>query len=184
MVEPVLDTAGRFADASIYERLEAAMIGARDRRERADLQRSIARVREARLRDRALALTLDDRLDGRDALHLLEQVLEDDANRAAAFDFVRGHFDALVAKLPPETPGQLVTPLGELCTRSERDAFAAFFRERSPRFLGGPKRYAEALESIDQCIEARGETAISLAAAARSLPPPPRMEAAVGRARR
>ncbi len=161
MVEPVLETAGRFADAAIYERLEAAMTGARDRRERAQLQQALARVRDPRLRDRALALALDDRLDGRDALDLLEHALEDDANRAAAFDFVRGHFDALVAKLPPETPGQLATPLGELCTSAERDAFAAFFRERSPRFLGGPKRYAEALESIDQCIVARGQTPIS-----------------------
>jgi alanyl aminopeptidase len=157
MVEPVLETAARFADAAIYERLEAAAIGARDRRERSDLQQALARVREPRLRERVLALALDERLDGREALHLLEYALGDDANRAAAFDFVRGHFDALVAKLPPETPGQLATPLGELCTGAERDAFVAFFRERSPRFLGGLKRYTEALESIDQCIAAFGD---------------------------
>src|SRR5262249_43523085 len=107
-------------------------------------------------RDRALNLMMDARIDGREALYFLERgILEDDANRVAAFDFVRAHFDALVAKLPPDTPGDLATPLGELCRPPERATFVAFFGERAPRFLGGAKRYAEALESVDLCIAAR-----------------------------
>jgi hypothetical protein len=78
--------------------------------------------------------------------------LKDDFNRVAAFAFVRTHFDALVAKLPPDTPAQFTTPLGDLCTREERSAFVAFFEPRAARFSGGPRHYDQALEAIDLCL--------------------------------
>ena len=155
MVEPVLASAGRDADAPMYERLESAMLAMGDRDDRLELLYGLGQVRDPRLRERMLALTLDARLGGREALYLLERALRSDDNRMAAFDFVRAHFDALVAKLPPDTPGELATPLANLCSVPARAAFADFFGERSARFLGGPKRYREALESIDLCIAAR-----------------------------
>jgi len=101
---------------------------------------------------------LDSRVDGREALYFLERgMLDDDADRVAAFDFVRAHFDELVARLPPDTPSDLLVPLGELCRPPERSTFVNFFADRAPRFLGGAKRYAEALESIDLCIAARAQ---------------------------
>jgi alanyl aminopeptidase len=158
MVEPVLMTAGRYADTAFYDRLEGALLASNDRRERTQMLRGMSTVRDPKLRDRALALMLDPRVDGREAFYFLERgMLDDDANRVAAFDFVRAHFDALVAKLPPETPGGLATPLGELCRPPERATFVEFFGERAPRFLGGAKRYGEALESIDLCIAARAQ---------------------------
>jgi alanyl aminopeptidase len=162
MIEPVLMSAGRYADAAFYDRVEGAVLASNDRRERTQMLRGLSTVRDAKLRDRALALMLDSRIDGREALYFLERMLFDDFNRVAAFDFIRAHFDALVAKLPPETPADLVTPLGELCRQPDRSTFAAFFADRAPRFLGGAKRYAEALESIDLCVAARGgQTSIS-----------------------
>ena len=158
MVEPVLMTAGRYADAAFYERLEAALLASNDRRERTQMLRGMSKVRDPKLRDRALALMLDPRIDGREVFYFLERgMLDDDANRMAAFDFMRAHFDALVAKLPPETPGALTTPLGDLCRPPERATYVEFFAARAPRFLGGAKRYAEALESIDLCVAARAE---------------------------
>jgi len=157
MVEPVLAVASRDADAPMYERLQAALFAARDRHDRRELLTGLAHVRDPALRGRMLSLALDERVDGREALELVEDALQDDDNRAAAFDFVRARFDALVARLPPETAGELATPLGDLCTPQARATFVDFFHDRSPRFLGGPKRYAEALESIDLCIAARGK---------------------------
>jgi alanyl aminopeptidase len=158
MVEPVLMTAGRYANAAFYDRLEGALLASSDRRDRTQMLRGLSKVRDPKLRDRALALMLDARIDGRETLYFLERgMLDDDANRVAAFDFVRAHFDGLVAKMPPETPADLTWPLGELCRPVERSTFANFFADRAPRFLGGAKRYAEALESIDLCIAARAQ---------------------------
>jgi alanyl aminopeptidase len=151
-------TAGRYADTAFYDRLEGALIASSDRRERTQMLRGLSKVRDPKLRERALALTLDSRIDGREALYFLERgMLEDDTDRVAAFDFVRAHFDALVAKLPPDTQSDLVAPLGELCRAPERSTFVGFFADRAPRFLGGSKRYTEALESIDLCIAARAQ---------------------------
>ncbi|HUJ00949.1 MAG TPA: M1 family metallopeptidase [Usitatibacter sp.] len=155
MVEPVLRAAGRDADPPMYARLESALFAAKDRHDRLELLLGLSRVRDPALRGHALSLALDDRLGAREAFELLLDALRDDDNREAAFDFVRAHFDALVAKLPPDTPGDLQRPLGELCTPAARSAFADFFAERAPRFLGGPKSYQQALESIDLCIAAR-----------------------------
>jgi len=155
MADAILATAGRFADPPMYERLEAAMLGAKDRGDRNKLIAALAAVRDEKLRARALGLTLDPRLDGRDALSLLSAALNDELNREAAFDFLRAHFDAIAAKLPEDSPGRLTTPLAELCTPAARATFVEFWRDRAPRFLDGAKRYAEALESIDLCIAAR-----------------------------
>jgi cytosol alanyl aminopeptidase len=154
MVDAVLRTAGRFADAPMYARLEGALAATRDRHDRREMAGALARVRDPALRERMLALTLDPRLDGGEAYFLLVDALEDEANRASAFDFLRAHFDALVAKLPPDSAARLATPLGELCTPEARATFVSFYRDRAPSFLGGAKRYAQALESIDLCIAA------------------------------
>ena len=163
MVRPVLDTAARFADRATYARLEAATLATKDRRERSNLLAALAKVRDERLRERAFALALEmdnsvERLNGRDAHLLLARALDDEANRKAAFAFVRAHFDALVTKLPEHTPGDFPRPLGQLCTSADRDLFVGFFRSRVGRFLGGQRHYDEALEAIEICVAARALT--------------------------
>ena len=125
-----------------------------ERNDRTRLLEALAKAREPRLRERALALALDARIDGRDALALLEAALVDDANRPAAFAFVRSHFDALVAKLPEDTPNRLITEAGRLCTPADRSAFESFFKDRAARFNGGAWRYRQALEHIELCLAA------------------------------
>ena len=155
LAPPALNTAGRFADAPTFAKMEAAMLASQDRRDRNNLLFALAKVRDEKLRAHALGLALHKDLSGVDAMNLLEEALKDEANRRHAFDFVRAHFDAIVAKLPQHSPGRLMVPLGKLCTPRDRDDFADFFRDRAARFLGGELRYAQALESIDLCIAAR-----------------------------
>ncbi len=155
IARPVLASAARFADGTTFARLEAALDAERDRRDRDLLVAALAAVRDPALRSRVLARLLDERLDGREALALARQLLEDEANRGAAFEFVRANFDALVRRVPPDSAAQLITPLAELCTVQDRDAFAAFFGPRAADLRGGAKRYAEALESIELCVAAR-----------------------------
>jgi alanyl aminopeptidase len=127
-------------------------------RERHELLAALAKTREPQLRERALSLTLEKDLSGRDAQDLIVNALGDDANRRAAFDFLRANYDALAAKLPPHSLAGLLAPLGELCTREERELFAGFFAERAKGLLGGPRQYQQALERIDLCIAARNHS--------------------------
>ena len=155
VVVAVLNTAAAFADEALFARLEREALQIRERNDRTRLLNALARARLPALRDRALALALDRRVDGRDALAMLEAALEDDTNRAAAFAFVRDHFEALVAKVPEDTPIYLITEAGRLCTAQELAAFEAFFRERATRFNGGTFHYRQGLEAIELCVAAR-----------------------------
>jgi len=80
----VLDTAARYADAPTYQRLERAALASEDLRERHELLAALAKTREPKLRERALSLTLEPDLSGRDARDLIDNALWDDANRRAA----------------------------------------------------------------------------------------------------
>ena len=160
MVAPVLDTAARFADRDTYEKLEAAALTTRTDLERRQLHSALGNVRDPQLRARALSLTLlkidgTDVVNRREVLLFLEEALRDEANRLAAFEFVRANFDALAAKMPQHTPGQLARALKDLCTPQDRAAFVEFFKPRSGQFDGGERHYDEALETIDLCIAAR-----------------------------
>ena len=159
MVTSVLDTAARFADAGTYAAFEAEAATTQNLRDRRQILSALAKVRDPALRSKALGLALGQRggkdvMNGRETLQFLEDATEDDGNRSAAFAYVRENFDAIAAKLPPETPGQLVRYLDRLCTPQDRSLVATFFRDRSPRFVGGPRRLEQVLESSDLCIAA------------------------------
>jgi hypothetical protein len=159
MVIPILDTAARFADAATYAKLESETLATKNLRERKDLQGALAMVRDPALRARAFGLAVArndgvDRMNGRDTLLYLEEALEDDANRRAAFGFVAANFDALKAKVPGEMAANLAYRPDRFCTREDRDRFAAFFATRASQFVGGARKYALALESIDLCVAA------------------------------
>jgi len=157
-VKAVMETTGRFADASTYERLAGALAATRESRERETLIDALALTRDPALRNRSFALALgDDRvpIDGREALNLLEDALQDDANRGPAFTFIRANWEALQSRLPPESGAWLLRPMGDLCTPRERQEFVAFFEPRAKALRGGPRSYAQAAESIDICLASR-----------------------------
>jgi hypothetical protein len=115
----------------------------------------LASVADPALANRARSLALDTRLDGRGALRLLTLALEDDRNRDAAIAFVLANVDAIEARLPRDTMATLLVPMGSACTAALRDAIARTFDSRAPRYMTGALRYAQALESIELCIDAR-----------------------------
>jgi alanyl aminopeptidase len=134
MTKQVLETAARFADAPTYDKLEARTLSAQDLRERSYLLSALGKVRDAALRERAFSLSTAPTLPPRDALDFLENAMDDHANRRATLDFVRAHYDPLEKKLPQHTMPFLITRAGGLCTRDDRDVFAATFGDRAPRY--------------------------------------------------
>jgi alanyl aminopeptidase len=155
IVDAVLAVTAAFADASTFARMERSALAEKERRERVRLRKALVATREPPLRAEALALALDQRVEGRDCLAMVEAALVDDDNRPAAFAFVRENFDALVARVPKDTPGHFISESGKLCTPTALAEFQAFFKERAAKFNGGPRRYRQALERIEVCVAAR-----------------------------
>jgi alanyl aminopeptidase len=159
VAKEAVEVAGRFADSETFERLESAALAVESTRERLILLGALARVRDAKLRERALALSLaaeggKPRLDGRSAFSLLNRALHDDENRAASLAYVVANLDAIEAKLPKDTPASLLAPMGHACAAAERTAIERAFAARAGRWMTGPLRYAQALESVELCIAA------------------------------
>ena len=158
-VTPVLQTAARFADNATFTRIEHAMVVALNRRDRGDMLNAMALVRDPTLRERSFSTVLaqhgsEPTVDGRETFFFLEKALGDDHNRVAAFEFMRRHWEALQAKLPPESATRLMRTLRGLCTPADRAAFADFYGERSKTMSGGPRAYSQTLEAIDVCVAA------------------------------
>jgi alanyl aminopeptidase len=161
VLEPALNVAAAFADSGFFAKMYAAALANTDRADRTRLLESLMLVRDATLRERAYALVLDARVSGRDALAMLRKVLGNEAVRPWGFAFLRKNYDAIIAKLPPDTGGNLIGELAGACTEGQRDVFALFFAERSKQITGGELRYRQSLEAIEICVAAR--TAPSLA---------------------
>jgi alanyl aminopeptidase len=161
MADAVLNTAGAFADSALFDTFERAAFATEDHGDRSKLLKALALTRAPAQRERALGLALDARLSGRDVLALIDAALEDDNNRIAAFAYLRKHFDAISARLPPDTVGNFISTLGHACAVGQRDAFNEFFKERSAKIIGGPQRFAQSLERIELCIAARAAPSLA-----------------------
>lgn len=154
MLSAVLDTAARFGEAELFERLAGILTTTEDLRERDYVREAVAKARDAKLRARALALTLQ--LNGRDAFELLLEELDDPANRRPGLEFLRANYDALVAKLPEHSMAAVMRVVGDICTPDERELFVGLFKDRAAKYLDGPRQYRQSLERIDLCLAARG----------------------------
>jgi hypothetical protein len=53
---------------------------------------------------------------------------------------------------------RLMEPMGDFCTREERELFVGFFKDRAPAILGGARSYRQSLEKIDLCVAARNHS--------------------------
>jgi alanyl aminopeptidase len=111
MVDHVLASAAAFADSVAFEKLREAALSATDRAERTRLLQALMLARDPALRERAYELVRDKRVNGRDALAMLNKALSDETVRTWAFAFLRKNYDAIVARIPPDAAGNLIGAL-------------------------------------------------------------------------
>jgi cytosol alanyl aminopeptidase len=155
MLEPVFASAGTFADTSLYEAMEQELLKIDDNGDRSKLLSSLALARNPLLRERALNLALNEKINGREALSFLEKALDEDANRAASFAFIKKNFEILESKVPQHRIAQFMRSLEHMCSGEERNSFIDFFASRHSKYEGGPLTYTQSLEKIELCTAAR-----------------------------
>jgi alanyl aminopeptidase len=155
MVDSILSTAGQFAEPTLFASMEQELLKSEDSGDRQKLLSALAQVRAPDLRERALTLALNQKVNGREVQNFLETALEEDHNRAASFAFVQKHFDVLAAKVPQHRVAQFMQGLERMCSSGERDSYVDFFKSRNAKYEGGPLIYTQSLEKIELCIAAR-----------------------------
>jgi hypothetical protein len=77
---------------------------------------------------------------------------------------MKTNFAALAARAPRDAPAFWPRWAGNLCSEAERADVEQFFRERAPRYAGGPRLLAQTLERIALCVTFKDRQQASLSA--------------------
>jgi cytosol alanyl aminopeptidase len=151
LIGTVLGVAVAFGDRALFDALVA---DAKTTPERVDRDRAlgaIGRARAPKLVSAALDLALSADFDPRDSIAVVWGAARLPETAPAAYAFVTKNFDALVARLPRDSGAGFPGMSGALCDDARRDDVEAFFRDRAPKFTGGPRVLAQSLETMHVC---------------------------------
>lgn len=91
----------------------------------------------------------------REAMKILSGAASQPEGRGLAYQFVKAHFDELVARLPRDAGANLARVAGGFCDEAARADAEAFFTGRSTQYVGGPRVLSQTLERIAQCARLR-----------------------------
>jgi hypothetical protein len=151
LADTAIVTAVQAGDRPLFSRLLDETLRTQDRARRERLLKGFQGALDPELVERVLALTLDARIDPRESVVLLWALGAQRETSRAAFDFLKAHYDALVARLPAGemSPVPYLPWVGaRLCSRPEIESF---FKGRSAAVPGAPRVLDQVLESVDQC---------------------------------
>jgi alanyl aminopeptidase len=160
----LLYIAGRNGDRALFDQWLTAVRAERDLHNRRRLLGGLSSFRDPALVKEGLGLLFDDSLEIRETVALLWGATRNPETRRLAWDFVREHFDELVARLPRDFPANLPWVAVAQCDDAVSSEMEDFFRDRAPRFTGGPRQLAQALESLHLCAAFRSAQSASVTA--------------------
>jgi alanyl aminopeptidase len=152
LVDSVLGIAAASGDRALWDAVLAAARATASIRERSRLLGVLAQFRDPALVQATLALSLDTQLPAHETIRVVSGVAAYRPSAPAAFAFLRERWDALVARLPVDSGAGLVLVGTRTCDPALRGEVATFFDGRTTTRKGGPRTYAQALESMDACI--------------------------------
>jgi cytosol alanyl aminopeptidase len=152
---PVLRTAARNADASLFDTYVAALRKAEDRGVRSELYKALGYMHDPALLRRAFELALAPDFDVREASEIYWGAADETGNAGALLAFVREHADVLMRRLPEESAARMPRWHQNLCSAGEREQLAQLYRPRMHALSGGGRNLAQTLEAVDICVRGR-----------------------------
>ena len=96
----------------------------------------------------ALALTLSGDFDARETVSILREESLSAETRPELWAFLKASFDRLAARLPRESPARFPALLAGFSDAAHRADVEAFFKDKAPKYMGGPRVLAQTLEQI------------------------------------
>jgi aminopeptidase N len=155
MLPAVLSTAARSGGQDLFEGMLRAFKETQDPRQRQVILGGLAAFQGPKILGQALALLTDPNLDARDSFGLVFAASGDPQTAKVTFEFLKANYDAVVKRLPSAagTDYRAFLPFvgAGFCDDPSRQEFVTFFQDRVKDYVGGPRNYAEALESIRLC---------------------------------
>ena len=150
-------------DAAFFDRLEAAVLASDDALFRSRGLDALGSTQDPELARRALALSTDERVRVNEVTNTLGRQLSMPETRAAAWDWMREHFDEAFGRVATTRAGYAPWYAAGFCSEERAAEVEAFFGPRIEALPGGPRNLAGALEAIRLCaarVEAQRETTL------------------------
>ena len=152
-------TATRFAQGpSGRELLDACLEALRrvtsgDRR---DVLAALGSFRDPALAESAWDTLYAEQADAREGMSAMRLgAANDEAAAVLAVRYLRGHYDAIVKRLPEHAAAWFPRLGAALCDSTQKAEFEATLGDKASRVPGGARNYAQGIEEIGICIAAR-----------------------------
>jgi cytosol alanyl aminopeptidase len=157
VVAAILNTAAYSGDAALHTQLLGELEKTQDQREQQQLLGALAGFHDPKLLQKGLDELLAGRLPIKNDFRLL--LASGNASRGTrnlAFDYLKAHFDQLMAGNPSVQGFSLGVMLpgigGSFCDAASRQQLVSFFNPLTKRYDGSQHTLDETLERIDQCV--------------------------------
>jgi alanyl aminopeptidase len=155
LVGTVLHVAARYGDKKLFDRIHEEAKKTTERADRARLLRALGAFSDPKLVEQALALTLTDEFDLREASGIMNSAMGDPRTRMMTFNFVKQHFDEIEGKLPPMYRPYMAYFAVELCDDAMAPEIKAFLEPKMAKLDGGAHVLTQAMEQMSLCSAAR-----------------------------
>ncbi len=166
MLGGVLATAARFGDRALFDSMLAKLDKTTDRQLRRSVIVALGSFRDPKIAESALDLMIHSHIDMRETAFLLFSPLGDRATDRLPFEFVKAHYEEIVAKAPRGGGfefGAVLPMTGRaFCDASSLKAFEDFFGERAKTFTGGPRNYSQVVEAVRLCMAQKNAQAADI----------------------
>ena len=156
----VLSCAARYGDAQFYDKLLAAAKAETDPSFKEMLIGRLGDFLDSQLVGQSLNIAFDGTFDIRLSMNIVFATLRQPSTANMSYQYVRGHYDAVKAKLPSSVDSDYASFLPVLASASQCSVQGEteardFFQPRMKNVIGGPRRLASALENIHLCAAAK-----------------------------
>jgi aminopeptidase N len=148
LASEVLDVAARHGDMELFQAYLDEARKATDRRDRTRLLGALGLFRDPSVVPAALAVTLSSEFDARETVGILREAAMNRETRPEAWAFLKTNFDRLAARLPRESPARFPALASGFSDAAHRADVEAFFKDKTPQYMGGPRVLAQTLEQI------------------------------------
>jgi aminopeptidase N/puromycin-sensitive aminopeptidase len=151
--QTALAIAARNGDSALFDQLQKVAETSTNPEFQEGALRLLAEFEDPALVERSLDYASSNKVRNQDALIQFAIALQIDANRDAAWKYIKSHWDTVKTLLTPELGTTLVGSAGSFCSVEARDDVKAFFAGH--KVPSADRALKHSIESIDGCIELR-----------------------------
>lgn len=153
LVAPALAVAVEDSDVTFDRQLLERGLDSTDAVFRGDILSAIARTRNIRFGKSLIdELLLSDRIRSNEAPLLIDRFMANPDYRQYTWTWLKHHFDAFIKRYSSFSAAGIISLGGYFCDAASRNDMQKFYRSVQDRVPGAPRRIAENVESVNQCI--------------------------------